>query len=139
MSGKDKVVKFSLMNSEELKLEDDLRLEPQNILLDYMSDDADFDNRADYQGSGSGNQDMTSQEQDWRTIDVDYKTSNSRYEDTVHHVIPRKLETDPAESNQMKPWADIRLGRGQEGGVVLGEEEVVQFTYHPITETVSGG
>lgn len=135
MSGKDKVVKFSLMNSEELKLEDDLRLEPQNILLDYMSDDADFDNRADYQGSGSGTQDMTSQEQDWRTIDVDYKASNSRYEDTVHRVIPRKLETDPAESNQMKPWADIGLGRGQDGDVVLGEEEVVQFTYHPITET----
>lgn len=127
------------MNSEELKLEDDLRQEPQNILLDYMSDDADFDNRADYQGSGGGNQDMTSQEEDWMTIDVDYKKSNSRYEDTLHHVIPRKLETDSAKSNQMKPWADIRLERGQEVEVVLGGEEVVQFTFHPLTETVSGG
>lgn len=127
------------MNSEELKLEDDLIQEPQNILLDYMSDDADFDNRADYQGSGGGNQDMTSKEEDWKTIDVDYKKSSSRYEDAVHHVIPRKLETDSAELNQMKPWADIRLGRSQEVGVVLGGEEVVQFTFHPITETVSEG
>lgn len=70
---------------------------------------------------------------------MDYKASNSRYEDIVYYVILRKLEIDFVESNQMKFWVDIGFGRGQEGGVVLGEEEVVQFIYYLIIEIVSGG
>ncbi|XP_061165140.1 neurexin-1-like isoform X3 [Saccostrea echinata] len=59
---KESVVKFPLMNSVELKLSGDVKKEPKDVLMDYMSDDADFDNIADYQGSGHGNQGRTSQE-----------------------------------------------------------------------------
>lgn len=144
----ENVVKFPMMNSEELELPSDLTEEPQGILLDYLNDDADFDNRAGFQGSGDGNQEMTSQEdspflypesdnQKQGHQTVGYERIRSQYGDSIHHVIPRKLPTDLGESNHMKPLTDHQLGRERGVRVMLGIQET-HYTYIPITETVSG-
>ncbi|XP_056022330.1 neurexin-1a-like isoform X4 [Ostrea edulis] len=141
----ENVVKFPMMNSEELELPSDLTEEPQGILLDYLNDDADFDNRAGFQGSGDGNQEMTSQEdspflypesdnQKQGHQTVGYERIRSQYGDSIHHVIPRKLPTDLGESNHMKPLTDHQLGRERGVRVMLGIQET-HYTYIPITET----
>jgi hypothetical protein len=140
------VVKFPMMNSEELELPSDLTAEPQDILLDYMNDDADFDNRAGYQGSGDGNQERTSQEDspflypesENQKQAVGYERMRSQYGDSIHHVIPKTLPTGLQESsNHMKPLSDPQFGRERGLRVVLGIEES-RYTYIPVTETVSG-
>ncbi|XP_062610815.1 neurexin-1-like [Saccostrea cucullata] len=162
---KESVVKFPLMNSMELKLSGDMGKEPRDVLMDYMSDDADFDNIADYQGSGHGNQERTSQEDSpflfsqssyqnnlfpklgsrnpflpqvnngkWRDQGrLGYEKMKTQFEDSIHHVIPRKLSKSPSRSNHMRPLSDLKLGREEGVRVVVGKEQT-PFTYIPITE-----
>ena len=131
--------RFPMKNSEELRLEGDWTEEPQDVLLYYMNDDADFDNRVeDYQGSGDGKQDHTSLETNWKSTDLEYEKIQRQFGDSVHHVIPRKLDIgiSSAELNLLRPV--IGQSRREEVRVVLGEE-AVQYTYHPTSEIVSGG